>query len=61
LLGAFRVASEERVALWRNFPKDIEQGNLNAVWGEAFGMDGGMQHTRFHYVQIQEAIAAAQA
>jgi uncharacterized protein YndB with AHSA1/START domain len=59
LLGAFHEASQERIALWRNFPKDIEQGNLNAVWGEAFAMDGGMQHTRFHYNQIQEAIAAA--
>jgi hypothetical protein len=60
LLQLFRREMDESLAIWRSFPKDATEKNPAHVWGEAFGIAGGIQHTQSHYAQIKEAIEAAQ-
>ena len=60
LLQLFRREMDETLAIWRNFPQDIEAGNTNVIWGEAFSHSGWVQHTQLHVNQIRAALQAAQ-
>jgi uncharacterized protein YndB with AHSA1/START domain len=59
LLREFRLALNERLALWRTFPAEAIDGNPSNLWSEAFNSAGTVQHTTGHFRQIQEALAAA--
>lgn len=61
LLQLLHREMQENVAMWRNFPQDIQDDNTHAVWGEAFGIAGWVQHTQGHFSQIKAAIEAAHA
>lgn len=61
LLTLLRREYDETLNLYRNFPEKAAQENKGHLWGEAFSINGWIQHTRGHFSQIQAAIEAAKA
>lgn len=61
LLDLLRREYDQTLMLYRNFPKDAEAANKGHIWGEAFGINGWIQHARGHFGQIQAAIETAKA
>jgi membrane-associated protease RseP (regulator of RpoE activity) len=55
LLAEFKSRMRETVVILRNFPEAAV--SPVTLWGSAFSMDGWLQHTRGHYLQIRAALA----
>ncbi len=56
MLATMRREFDETLAIWRNFPNDLAEGNTNFIWLDAFNIQGWVQHSQGHMVQITEAI-----
>jgi uncharacterized protein YndB with AHSA1/START domain len=61
LLDLLRREYDETLSLYRNFPEDTTAANKGHLWGEAFAINGWVQHARGHFSQIEAAIEAAKA
>ncbi|GAB5492904.1 MAG: hypothetical protein Phog2KO_31190 [Phototrophicaceae bacterium] len=56
MLATMRREYDETLAIWRNFPEDVANGNTSFLWLDTFNIQGWIQHSQGHMPQMKEAI-----